>query len=319
MDPTDVKTINDIYVKILKTGRRLYDSENSPECEGNTVCHAQKLESYSTYLGQMNDKLEHILKISDKYANECFTKATEIREFVNLHDKYKDDEFPLFSVNRELYKNLDWGHEMEMEDKKNEILDNIKNITEKKNIHEYKPIMYKNVKDLYSTKIDFDWKIPIINRLNEMTPSLYWYNGDKNNPKGVYTCLSNGFNVQVPFPNTIDGTKDFNRVCSIKCKYNTTVDCLKVRQDLSNKFNSDIRPCNFAHAGEKYSKLGTSFRCPNIPRFGNHMFLNNDLNKLPDYDMKMMLMYSLSDVLLSSMWFQKHKIKKLLLTNIDTC
>jgi hypothetical protein len=317
MDPDDIKVINDIYIKTLKKGRNTYELSN---VEHNTIQHAQELESYSTYLHEMNYKLYHILEISDKYADECFNKATEIREYVHLHDKYKNEEYPVFSVHKTMFKNSKWCDIMDDDDKINNILSNVKDITDQnKDLCTEKQTIYKNIKDLYTHKINFDWNIPIINRLSEIPQSLYWYKGDKNNDEGIYTCLSDGFCVQIPFPNTVDGTKDFNRICSIKCKYKTIDECLKIRQELSNKFNSDVRICNFAHTGEKYTKIGTSFRCPNIPRFGNHTFLNEDLNTLPDYDMKMMLMYSLSDVLLGSMWFQQQKRKKITLTNIDTC
>lgn len=315
MNPDDIKKINNIYVKILKDGLKIYDIIDN---DNNTIQNAKKLESYSTYLSEMNEKLEHILNISNKYVNECLDKATEIREYVDLNDKYKHDKFPIFSITKELNKNIIWADVVELEDKKNNLLHDVKKITEDKTEYNQKNIMYKNIENEYKY-INFKYQIPIINRLDEIPQSLYWYKGDKDNPKGIYTSLSPGFYVQVPFPDVIDGTKDFNRICSIKCKYNTIDECLKIRQDLSNKFNSDIRVCNFAHKGENYTKIGTSFRCPNIPRFGNHNFLNTDLENLPHNDMKMLLMYSLSDMMLSSMWFQKKQLPNMVLTKIDTC
>ena len=100
MDSHDMKLLNDLYVKILKKGRCIY---NEAESENN-IHHAQKLESYSTYLGQMNDKLENILDLTDKYARECINKATEIRTFVDINDRYKDDPTRMFLAHKEIYK-----------------------------------------------------------------------------------------------------------------------------------------------------------------------------------------------------------------------
>jgi hypothetical protein len=318
MDAGDMQIINDTYIRILKKGRRIYkESEHE-----NSIEVAQKLESYSTYLNQMNEKLESILELADKYSRECLTKATEIREYVDINNRYADDPSKMVMAHREMCKGMSWSDITDIEDEKESVLKNISQIVKiPKNLDEYKhePIMYKDISNIYGKDLGFNCKIPIINKLNEMPSALYWYGGDQKNPKGIYTCLSRKFYVQVPFPNVIDGTKDFNRSCSIKCKYNTVEECLKVRDDLANKYNSDVRDCNFAHFGDKYIKIGTTFRCPNIPRFGNHHFLKDDLKNLPDYDIKMLLMYSLSDILLGSLWFQNQKDTSMVLTNIDTC
>lgn len=318
MNSDDIQIINDTYIRILKNGRRIY-KESEKE---NSIEVAQELESYSTYLNQMNEKLESILDLANKYSSECLTKATEIREYIDINDKYSDDPSKMFMAHREMFKGMSWADITDIEDEKKRILKNISQIVkEPKNPDKYKhnPIMYKDVSKIYGKELGFNCKIPIINKLNEMPSALYWYEGDQQNPKGIYACISRKFYVQVPFPNVIDGTKDFNRTCSVKCKYNTVEECLKVRDDLANRYNSDVRECNFAHLGDKYIKIGTAFRCPNIPRFGNHRFLKDDLKNLPDCDIKMLLMYSLSDILLCSLWFQNQKDTSMVLTNIDTC
>ena len=47
------------------------------------------------------------------------------------------------------------------------------------------------------------------------------------------------------------------------------------------------------------------------------------MDNIPDDDIKTILMYSLSDMLLSSMWFQRQKDednhKSIIMTNIDIC
>lgn len=318
MDASDMQLLNDIYIRILKKGRAIY-KESEKE---NIISNAQKLETYSTYLEQMNAKLETILDLTYKYARECITKATEIRQFIDINDRYKDDPSKMFLAHKEMYSGMSWADLTDIEDEKERILKNVAEIVKTPNLKSefvQTPIIYKDLSKIYGNDIGFNCKIPIINKLNEMPSALYWYDGDQQNPKGVYTCLSRKFYVQVPFPNVIDGTKDFNRTCSIKCKYNTNEECLIVRSDLAKKYESTIRECKFAHVGDKYIKIGTTFRCPNIPRFGNHAFLKDDIENLPDCDIKMLLMYSLSDILLSSLWFQKQKNTNIVFTNIDTC
>jgi hypothetical protein len=318
MDSVDMVAINNIYMKILKKGRHIYnEAETNP-----SINIAQKLESYSTYLGQMNDKLESILDLTDKYAHECINTATDIRKNIDINDRYKDDPSRMFLAHKELYKGMSWADITEIEEEKEIVIDTIDEMVKKPdNNHDFKhtSIMYKDLSTIYGVNLGFECSIPIINKLNEMPSAMYWYEGDKKNPQGVYTCLSRKFYTQVPLPNVIDGTKDFNRTRSIKCKYNTLAECMVVSQDLASKYSSDVRECKFAHLGDKYFKIGSAFRCPNMPRFGNHAFLESDLENLPDYDIKMMLMYSLSDMLLGSLWFQKQNNNNMILTNIDTC
>lgn len=310
--------LNDIYMKILKKGRTLYkEAEDNP-----IISNAQKLESYSAYLGQMNDKLECIIDLTYKYTHECISKATEVRKHIDINDRYKDDPSRMYLAYKEINKGMSWADINDIDEEKDRVLNDVEKIIKKPNVkteYENTPILYKELSSLYGVDLGFNISIPIINKLNEMPSSMYWYAGDKKNPPGIYTCLSRKFYVQIPLPNVIDGTKDFNRTRSIKCKFNTEAECLVVRQDLANKYGSDVRDCKFAHVGDTYLKIGMSFRCPSIPRFGNHMFLNDDLENLPDYDIKMMLMYSLSDMLLGSLWFQKQKNNGIILTDMDIC
>lgn len=319
MDSNDIEILNDIYNKILRKGKSLHDKFSN-------IKQAQDLESYATYLRQMNIKLEKILQVSDNFVHECIDKATEVREICNLQEIHKDNPFPVFSVHKEMYenkyKNMNWADITKTDEKKEKIITNVeKIINHKKTKDEFKhtDVMYKKISELYDQKLDINWTIPIINNLNDIPPSIYWFDGNKKNPKGVYACISKDFYVQIPLPNVIDSTKDFNRICSVKCKYGTHDECLQIRKELADRYNSKIRPCNFAHQGDKYSKIGTTFRCPSNPRFGNLPCLKNDISTLQDTDMKMMLMYSLSDMLLSSMWFQNNNINKLILTDIDIC
>ena len=152
-----------------------------------------------------------------------------------------------------------------------------------------------------------------------MKPSFNWYNGDSKNPPGIYTCLSTGFNVHVPLPNVIDSTKKYDRSKTIRCKNVSSDECLLVRTELAERFNSSVRSCNFAHSGDSIIKIGTSFRCPNNIRFGNYDYLSNDLSNATEFDIKTILSYSLSDSLLSAIWFQHNDHIQSTFINIDVC
>lgn len=319
MDSQDMKTLNDIYIRLLKNGRDIYDKSVD-----KTIADAQELESYSEYLNQMNEKLENILDLTDKFSIECINKATEIRQYIEFNDKYKDDPFRMLLYDKNKYAGISWADISEIEDKKENL---VKQVDEKinkpynENDFKRKTVLYKDISDIYGKGLNlgFDCKIPIINRINEIPPALYWYKGDKTNPKGVYICISHRFYAQIPFSNIIDGTKDNDRTCSIKCKYENNVDCTRARSEYAQRYNSDIRECKFAHKGEKYVRIGTALRCPNMPYFGRKSTLSKDLGNLPDHDIKMMLMNALSDLFLSNLWFQKQKNENLVLHNIDTC
>jgi len=314
-----MKLLNDIYIRILKKGRSIYDKSIDKNIE-----NAQNLESYSEYLNQMNEKLESILDLTDKYSIECIKKATEVRQYVDFNDKYKDDPFRMLLYNKDTYSGMSWSDISDIEDKKEKLIKKVDEIIDTPSIEKdfkQNSVLYKDISCIYGKHLDlgFDCKIPIINKINEIPSALYWYKGDKTNPKGVYICISRKFYAQIPLPDIIDGTKDYNRTCSIKCKYENKEECIKVRYELAQRYNSDVRECKFAHKGEKYIRVGTSLRCPKMPYFGRKSTLSADLGNLPDYDIKMMLLNALSDLFMSNLWFQKQKNDNLVLHDIDTC
>jgi hypothetical protein len=300
--------LNNIYVKILKEGRNQYEKSERE----NTIKSAQELESYSTYLGEMTEKIKTLLDLTTKYAHECLERATTIRKEVDLNITHDGDPSQMFLIHKEMYKGLSWADINDREENREYILGEINDIIERESdvikkefIHT--PILYKNLSNIYNTNIGFKFQVPIINKLNEMPSVFYWYNGDDTNPAGIYTCISRGFYVRVPFPNVVDSTKNCNKIGSIRCKNETYEECYNIRKELSIRYGSDIRECTFAHTGDKYIKIGTTFRCPHMPRFGNHGYLENDIKTVTDSDIKTILMYSLSDILLTSLWFQRQK------------
>lgn len=179
----------------------------------------------------------------------------------------------------------------------------------------------KNITKEYVTKKIYDvdlgdniLRLPIIEDIKSMPPSLWWYNGDKFHKKGIYTSLCDGFYVKVPFPNLVSGSE--SKIKTIRCKHRTFDDC-KLNRRLSFK-GDETKKCNFVHHGEKFIKLGFWARCE-LERFGNHETLNQDLDIITNFDIKHILMYSLSDILLSLLWYQNKfkNSKDLLLSGLD--
>jgi hypothetical protein len=315
MDEKDMMVINDIYVKILRNGRRMYGAEDTTET-------AHQLESYSTYLSEMNDKLESMVDLTQKFSVECLSKATEIRELVALNDKFDGDQLKISFAFRDKNSNLSWADATDIGDRTDSILECVDDTVKKQTENEFKQgsVLYKTLTNIYGIELDHEWKLPIANRIKDIPSALQWYKGDSNNPEGVYICLSDGFYAQVPMPNILDATKDFNRTGSVKCKHYSKEACYNARKNLAHRRNFDMRSCPFAHQGDKYVKIGTMFRCPKFPGFGKHSSLNADLVKVPDDEIRSILMYALSDAMLGSLWFQNQKQKKgIVMTNIDIC
>jgi hypothetical protein len=159
--------------------------------------------------------------------------------------------------------------------------------------------------------------VPVIKHLKSMTPMFYWYHGDKVYKKGIYICLSEGVYIKVPFPSTVVKDDDNYKINSVPCKYETKDLCTAHKKKISEIYNSEIRTCNFVHKNEKFSKLSAVYKCSK-ESLGNHETIIEDLNSTNINDIKRILMYALSDTLLSTIWFQnKSNKKEVVLQNIE--
>lgn len=160
--------------------------------------------------------------------------------------------------------------------------------------------------------------LPIIKDLKSLPPMLYWYEGDKFNKKGIYTCLSKGFYCRIPFPNMLSTVDQNFKVNSIPCKYQTKEICTAQKLRISTLYESQVRECNYVHKRESFIKIGSFYRC-NRESFGNYDTLNEDLNYIITTDIKRILMHALSDTLLSVLWYQnKFTDGNLMLNNLET-
>ncbi len=120
---------------------------------------------------------------------------------------------------------------------------------------------------------------------------------------GVYINLGNGNYARIPFPEIIDSKKEYDRKHSIRCKYSTKKECDEQRYKMSRFHNTQIRICNFAHEGDAIIKIGYPSRCPAIPNFGNPSTISSDIKNINMSDAKNLLMYGLSDIINSIIWF----------------
>jgi hypothetical protein len=268
-------------------------------------------ESLDSVIQSINNKLHtYILDISkfkDDILNESFEKETQIND---------DNQFLLsFNIDKDL-------HKLDFKEKFKETIDKdislhkmkpLKNPSSPLNTQTYKNINSINNIDISPNKVN----IPIIRKLHDMTPMFYWYDGDAYYKKGIYTCISNGFYVRVPFPNTKSINNQNFKTNSIPCKYETKEICSKNKKAISDIYKTEVRYCSYVHKKERFEKIGSGYKC-SIEDFGNHIRLNSDLDYIKISDIKRILMYALSDALLSTIWHQnKFEDGDLIINNLD--
>lgn len=154
-----------------------------------------------------------------------------------------------------------------------------------------------DIEGIYEMSMDgVKWYLPKINNLISIPPMFYFFEGNDMFQRGVYACISSGVYVQVPFlrvtPENTDNSKHRTAACKdgLECKNHE---------------------CTFAHPGTTYMKLGITARCPGNPGFGDKDNIENDIDSLTEHDMRMMLMYSFSDIFPVMAWLQKHHNSRL--------
>lgn len=306
MDINDLKVINEIYIKLLKKGLNMSDLTN-------TIKNAEKLEEYSIFLSDVCDKINSLMDLSEKYAKRCLDKATEIREIVHINPKPNENTFLYAYKNG---KKLTWGELSDREDDDKKLTAEIKKATKKLKIDT--KTQYKKMSKIYDVNLSHQYMFPNIPRLENIPPAIYWFNGNNSHPKGLYMNINGNLIIKIPLPNVIDSTKEQNREKTIRCRYNTTQECYNYRKETAKKYKSHIRKCFYTHKGEQFAKIGANFRCPNLPRFGNHENLNNDITKIRISDIRCMLLYASSDILLSSLWYQRNN-QRHIMSDIEIC
>jgi hypothetical protein len=173
------------------------------------------------------------------------------------------------------------------------------------------PVVQPSEKHLI-TEIGYYLKLPSVSDLNDIPSAMYFYNN------GIYMRLPNNNVVKIPFPETVDSKKEYDRKHSIRCKYQTKTECVAQRKKMANLHNSQVRICNYAHENEKLIKIGYPSRCPNVPNFGNPTTMSQDIKHVNKHDIKNTLMYGLSDLVSCVVYFDYNNINNLLLDRLDT-
>jgi hypothetical protein len=150
-----------------------------------------------------------------------------------------------------------------------------------------------NVEGLYSYELDgAKWTIPRIRSLEDIPPMFYYFEGDEMHKRGVYICISPGIYVQVPQVRVIPETASNSKHRTAPCK--DGLECKKVE-------------CTFAHPGTELMKLGIASRCPSNPRFGDKDSYGEDMGTISESDIRMLLLYSLSDIFPATSWLQANQ------------
>lgn len=175
------------------------------------------------------------------------------------------------------------------------------------------PTIEKNI----ISEIGYHIKLPVVNNIKNIPVAMHYYKGDDKHPAGVYMNLPNNNIVRMPFPEIIDSKREYDRTHSIRCKYNLKEECNAQRAKMSKLYNSQVRVCNFAHAGDKIIKIGYPSRCPNVPDFGNPSTMANDVKKVNINDIHNMLLYGLNDVICSVVYLDYNNITDKIMATLE--
>lgn len=281
---------------------------------------ARNLEKTSMKLGVMYDMFTHLTVLMNNLHRECQEKAVEIREEIELKKKYDEKSGDKFAfVFHGKYKNMSWGDIADLEDRRENLIKESEQM-ETKLVEIPEQIPFKKITVLDGVNLPKEIKVRMVSRLDNLPPAFGWYSGDKNYRAGIYIRLPENMFVRIPFPDVIDGTQNYTRNKTIKCKYETEDQCYESRKFLADRYNTEIRECLFAHKGDVYSKVGNNFRCPVNPRFGNHSHLKTDIENLKADDIKPVLMYSLSDLFSCYLWNDYHHSEdRIIFGNVEEC
>lgn len=286
----------------------------------NTEETAVELEKLALNFGVYEEKYNQMVNLMNNLRHECRDKASEIREEIELHEKYENKDEDKFSfVFQGKYKNMSWGDISDIEERRDRVVEESKSV-EKKLLQVPESIPWKTISEIDGVKLPREVRMRIVPRLDNLPPAFGWYQGDKKTREGVYIRLPENMFVRIPLPDVIDGTQNYTRNKTIKCKHETQDQCLENRKYLADRYNTEVRACLFAHKGDAYSKVGTNFRCPANPRFGSHMHLSSDVSSLKADEVKPVLMYSLSDLLVCYLWNDfHHKEDRIVFDKVEIC
>lgn len=162
--------------------------------------------------------------------------------------------------------------------------------------------------------------VPSVQNLNSIKSCIFWYKGDSYNSSGLYLSPFPKLYIRIPFMDVMDGSRDCNKTGTIKCKYEHKISCTRNKKNISERYGVQMKKCTYAHIGDLYKKIGTNYRSPGMPTFGNFKTLCSDLKIIPTRNIKTMLMYAVSDIFLCHLWAAANNIKDpLIFHDIEIC
>ncbi len=153
-----------------------------------------------------------------------------------------------------------------------------------------------------------DIKLPVINSLQNIPQCMYYYYGDGDeNSRGIYFKIATDIVVRVPMVNVIPEGLEHSRRQTLKCR---------------NAKDCNYWPCIYNHIDVPYNKVGYKNRCPGNPGFSNEETLGSDIRYTTYDDIRMCLLYSMSDVFSIMAWCQSQKRnanRKIVISDLEIC
>jgi hypothetical protein len=130
--------------------------------------------------------------------------------------------------------------------------------------------------------------------------------------EGIYCSPIQNVYVRVQLADVYYSKEMKSQLPTIKCRYNTIANCK------NNTWGE--RECTFVHQGETFQRVGNVARCMSVPRLGNKQTLALDLRALTLADINTILMHSIADLFIVSLWYQSnYKSKVFVFEDIDKC
>jgi hypothetical protein len=295
-----IKQLEQLHKKIIKDCSTLLNTGR--DFIKQKYVDLSLLEPYSNILESLCADLNGKINLIKNQAFECDMRKN------NYYDCVQDQPIKFIQKTEtglmSLKKFIDSDDESDLDEEKSKTLTNCV----------FKEIEIAKVYNLEIPRTNF----PVVDTLTDIPQFIHYYKGDAKRKAGVYVCMSPNMFIQIPLPDTIDPTRFESKINTIRCKHETIDKCFEIRDRYSKRNGISIKECTFVHKGEKYSKVSSIYRCQDLSSFGNLSSLNKDLKNLSLRDVKTLMFYSLTDLLLVYMWCRSIKHDTLVFDNIDT-
>ena len=130
-------------------------------------------------------------------------------------------------------------------------------------------------------------------KLDYINEFLYSYQGH------LYCKLYKNTYIKINLPSIVSISSD-NKQKTMPCRWNTLEECAK------NKLKKI--PCSYLHEGDHITKICSNNRCIKNPMIGNPKTLIDDLKQLNFKDIKLILSYGFSDMIIALIWFSMNDV-----------